>query len=64
MTQGTKFYSETRKKIAHDVVAEILDKDLLNSTWADVYPGAYENLKQYREDIEGSVLDVLERHDA
>jgi len=33
------------------IVSEILDKGLADSTWREQYPQAYENLLTYREDL-------------
>jgi hypothetical protein len=47
--------------LAKKIVQEILDKGLAVSTWRDVYPDAYENLLEYRADLEESAVKILRR---
>lgn len=48
------------KKVAEKIVEEILDEGLADSTWRDMFPEAYVDLRDsYREDLEGSVEMIL-----
>lgn len=43
------------------VIVEVLDVGLKGSTFKDLYPEAYNELHQYRADMEQSVKHVLKR---
>ncbi len=48
-------------KISNKLTGQLLDKDLANSSWRDTYPKAYEDLLEYRQDIEQSFRQILEK---
>lgn len=52
-----------RHAIAMRVVVEILDKGLADSTWREQFPDAYKELLEYRQDLEGSVVEILEDYE-
>ena len=49
--------------IAEEVVKEILDEGLADSTFRECHPEAYKDLLEYRADLEGSVVAVLEYYE-
>lgn len=49
--------------IAQAVIDEILDEGLADSTWREQFPEAYKDLLDYRADLEGSVVEVLDRNE-
>lgn len=51
------------ESIAKEIVKELLDIGLYNSDWREAYPVAYGDLLDYREDIEASVVKVLNRNE-
>lgn len=48
-----------KDKLANKIVAQILDQSLADSVWRRVYPGAYDNLLNLREDLERHVEELL-----
>ncbi len=52
-----------RRAIAMRVIVEILDRGLADSTWRNEFPKAYRELLEYRLDLEGSVIEVLQDYE-
>lgn len=46
-------------KLARNIVKEILDHGLADSTWRDKFPEAYEELVRFRKDMERSVSNKI-----
>ncbi len=51
----------TRISTSKKIVNEILDKGLAQSTWAETFPDAFEQLKKYRKDMKVGTRDILIR---
>jgi len=48
--------------VAKKIVTEILDKGFAVSTFRDKHPEAYDELREYRADMEADVVRVLWRN--
>lgn len=48
------------KNTAMIIVSEILNTGLSTSTWKETHPIAYRELLEYRDDMETSVIHVLD----
>ncbi|KKN65461.1 hypothetical protein LCGC14_0481810 [marine sediment metagenome] len=49
-------------RISNKLAGRLLDTDLANSSWRETYPKAYEDLLEYRQDIEQSFRQILSDH--
>ena len=48
--------------VAKNIVTEILDRGLADSTFRDKHPDAYDELLEYRADLEASAIKILKRN--